>query len=74
MRPHPHIGLGDRHLSVRRQIMHRDSLGSAQAIAPGDVNWMTAGKGIVHSERTAPEWKAQPGQQDFRHPELGGAA
>src|SRR5262249_5872920 len=35
-------------------IVHRDSLGSVQAIAPGDVNWMTAGRGIVHSERTAP--------------------
>jgi redox-sensitive bicupin YhaK (pirin superfamily) len=47
------------------KIFHRDSLGSAQPITPGDVNWMTAGRGIVHSERTAPEWKAEPGRKMF---------
>jgi redox-sensitive bicupin YhaK (pirin superfamily) len=39
------------------EILHRDSLGTVQAIRPGEVNWMTAGKGIVHSERTAPEMR-----------------
>jgi len=55
VRPHPHIGLGTVTYLFEGEIVHRDSLGSVQAIAPGDVNWMTAGRGIVHSERTAPE-------------------
>jgi len=63
VRPHPHIGLATVTYLFEGEIMHRDSLGSAQAIKPGDVNWMTAGKGIVHSERTAPEWKAQAGRR-----------
>ena len=55
VRPHPHIGLATvTYLFGGRQI-HRDSLGSVQIIHPGDVNWMTAGKGIVHSERSVPE-------------------
>ncbi len=62
-RPHPHIGLATVTYLFEGRIMHRDSLGSEQAIAPGDVNWMTAGKGIVHSERTAAEWKAAPGRR-----------
>lgn len=55
VRPHPHIGLATVTYLFDGEILHRDSLGSVQAITPGDVNWMTAGKGIVHSERTSPE-------------------
>ena len=55
VRPHPHIGLATVTYLFDGEIMHRDSLGSKQLIRPGDVNWMTAGRGIVHSERTAPE-------------------
>jgi len=55
VRPHPHIGLATVTYLFDGEIMHRDSLGSAAAIRPGEVNWMTAGRGIVHSERTAPE-------------------
>src|SRR5690606_25567202 len=43
------------------EILHRDSLGSVQRISPGDVNWMTAGRGIVHSERTPPDLRASGG-------------
>ena len=52
VRPHPHIGLATVTYLFEGSIVHRDSLGSLQMIAPGDVNWMTAGQGIVHSERT----------------------
>jgi len=52
VRPHPHIGLSTVTYLFEGEILHRDSLGSAQAIRPGDVNWMTAGRGIAHSERT----------------------
>lgn len=52
VRPHPHIGLATVTYLIEGEIMHRDSLGSLQAIRPGEVNWMTAGQGIVHSERT----------------------
>ena len=55
VRPHPHIGLATVTYLFAGELFHRDSLGSAQAIRPGDVNWMIAGRGIVHSERTAPE-------------------
>jgi redox-sensitive bicupin YhaK (pirin superfamily) len=55
VRPHPHIGLATVTYLFEGAILHRDSLGSVQRIVPGDVNWMTAGRGIVHSERTAPE-------------------
>ena len=55
VRPHPHIGLATVTYLFEGEIIHRDSLGSHQAIRPGDVNWMTAGRGIVHSERTAAE-------------------
>jgi redox-sensitive bicupin YhaK (pirin superfamily) len=54
VRPHPHIGLATVSFLFDGEIMHRDSLGSLAAIHPGDVNLMTAGRGIVHSERTAP--------------------
>ena len=53
VRPHPHIGLATVTYLFDGEIVHRDSLGSAQVIRPGEVNWMIAGRGIVHSERTA---------------------
>ncbi len=52
VRPHPHIGLSTVTWLFDGSIFHRDSLGSEQPIAPGELNWMTAGRGIVHSERT----------------------
>jgi redox-sensitive bicupin YhaK (pirin superfamily) len=55
VRPHPHIGLATVTYLIDGEIIHRDSLGTLQAIRPGEVNWMTAGRGIAHSERTAPE-------------------
>ena len=51
VRPHPHIGLSTVTYLFDGEIMHRDSLGSEQPIRPGEVNWMTAGRGITHSER-----------------------
>ena len=59
VRPHPHIGLATVTYLFDGEIMHRDSLGTAAPIRPGEVNWMTAGRGIVHSERTGPERRAQ---------------
>ncbi len=64
VRPHPHICLATVTYLFEGEIFHRDSLGYAQPIQPGDVNWMTAGRGIVHSERTAPE---QLGQERALH-------
>ena len=58
VRPHPHVNLATVTYLFDGEIVHRDSLGSLQAIRPGDVNWMTAGRGIVHSERTSPELRA----------------
>jgi redox-sensitive bicupin YhaK (pirin superfamily) len=55
VRPHPHIGLATISYLFEGEIMHRDSLGNAQPIRPGEVNWMTAGRGIAHSERTPPD-------------------
>jgi redox-sensitive bicupin YhaK (pirin superfamily) len=55
VRPHPHIGLATVTYLFDGVILHRDSLGSVQPIHPGDVNWMTAGRGIAHSERTPDE-------------------
>ena len=55
VRPHPHIGLATVTYLFEGEILHRDSLGSVQTIRPGAVNWMTAGHGIVHSERTPQE-------------------
>jgi redox-sensitive bicupin YhaK (pirin superfamily) len=52
VRPHPHIGLATVTYLYQGEIMHRDSLGFVQPIRPGELNWMTAGRGIVHSERT----------------------
>jgi len=54
VRPHPHIGLATVTYLFDGALLHRDSLGNVQEIRPGDVNWMTAGRGIVHSERTPP--------------------
>ena len=51
VRPHPHIGLSTVSYLFDGEIMHRDSVGSEQPIRPGEVNWMTAGRGITHSER-----------------------
>ena len=59
VRPHPHIGLATVTYLFEGEILHRDSLGSSQVISPGAVNWMTAGLGIVHSERTPPEARAR---------------
>ncbi len=58
VRPHPHLGLATVTYLFEGGQVHRDSLGSVQAIEPGDVNWMTAGRGIVHSERTGPQMRA----------------
>lgn len=58
VRPHPHIGLSTVTYLFEGEILHRDSLGTVQAIQPGAINWMTAGRGIVHSERTSPERRA----------------
>ncbi len=59
VRPHPHIGLATLTWLFEGEIMHRDSLGCVQNIRPGQVNWMTAGRGIVHSERTPEERRGQ---------------
>src|SRR5262249_31393647 len=53
--PHPHIGLATVTYLYEGELVHRDSLGSEQVIRPGEVNWMTAGRGIVHSERSPAE-------------------
>jgi redox-sensitive bicupin YhaK (pirin superfamily) len=81
VRPHPHIGLATVTYLFDGAIVHKDSLGSDQSIRPGDVNWMTAGRGIVHSERTGPElrrhgsfvhgiqsWVALPLEQEESEP------
>jgi redox-sensitive bicupin YhaK (pirin superfamily) len=81
VRPHPHIGLATVTYLFAGTIMHRDSLGYALAIEPGAINLMTAGRGIVHSERTPPEllaagqflhgiqtWMALPGDREEMDP------
>jgi redox-sensitive bicupin YhaK (pirin superfamily) len=81
VRPHPHIGLATVTYLFEGEIVHRDSLGHHQLIRPADVNWMIAGRGIVHSERTAPErrraehrlhgiqaWVALPEAEQEREP------
>jgi redox-sensitive bicupin YhaK (pirin superfamily) len=81
VRPHPHINLATVTYLFEGSIFHRDSLGSARAIEPGAINWMTAGRGIVHSERTPPEarasgphlhglqlWVALPQREEEREP------
>ena len=64
VRPHPHINLATLTYLFEGQIRHRDSLGTDLAIAPGAVNWMRAGRGIVHSERTS-EARRRDGQRLF---------
>jgi redox-sensitive bicupin YhaK (pirin superfamily) len=59
VRPHPHIGLATVTYLLNGAMMHRDSLGSVQRIEPGAVNWMSAGRGIVHSERAPDDLKHQ---------------
>ncbi len=58
VRPHPHIGIATLTYLFEGEILHRDSLGVVQRIVPGEVNWMVAGRGIVHSERTPDELRA----------------
>ncbi len=55
VRPHPHIGLGTVTYLLQGAFEHRDSIGTRQMICPGEVNWMLAGRGVTHSERTDPE-------------------
>jgi redox-sensitive bicupin YhaK (pirin superfamily) len=62
--PHPHIGLATVTYLFEGELLHRDSLGTIQPIRPGEVNWMTAGSGIAHSERTPPE-KRKTGSEIF---------
>src|SRR5882762_1120898 len=61
VRPHPHIGLATVTYLFEGEILHRDSLGTVQPIRPGEVNWMRAGRGIAHSERTPPSARAAGG-------------
>ena len=60
VRPHPHIGLATVTYLYRGEFHHRDSLGSSQVILPGAVNWMVAGRGVTHSERTGAATRAAP--------------
>lgn len=69
VRPHPHIGLATVTWLFEGAILHRDSLGHVQRIEPGDVNWMTAGRGIVHSERSPDDQRSGP---DGKGPRLHG--
>ena len=59
VRPHPHIGLSTVTYLFEGSMLHRDSLGKVQRIEPGAINWMTAGRGIVHSERTPDDLRHQ---------------
>jgi redox-sensitive bicupin YhaK (pirin superfamily) len=59
VRPHPHINLATVTYLFEGALLHRDSLGFVQEIRPGEVNWMTAGSGIVHSERTPENTRTQ---------------
>ena len=60
VRPHPHIGLATVTYLFEGAMMHRDSTGAVQRIEPGAINWMTAGRGIVHSERTPDDLRGRP--------------
>ncbi|MFV0409441.1 MAG: pirin family protein [Paracoccus sp. (in: a-proteobacteria)] len=60
VRPHPHIGLGTVTYLYRGDFHHRDSIGSDQIIRPGELNWMVAGKGVTHSERTSAAGRSGP--------------
>ena len=81
VRPHPHIGLATVTYLYEGELLHRDSLGTVETIRPGELNWMSAGRGIVHSERTPPElrptttelfgiqsWVALPRDQEESEP------
>ncbi|MGH8620845.1 MAG: pirin family protein, partial [Burkholderiales bacterium] len=83
VRPHPHIHLATVTYLFEGEIVHRDSLGSLLPIRPGAINWMTAGRGIVHSERTGPElreagsrlhglqlWVALPAEHEESDPDF----
>ncbi len=59
VRPHPHIGLGTVTYLYQGEFEHRDSIGTHQMIYPGEVNWMVAGRGVTHSERTSDETRAR---------------
>lgn len=60
VRPHPHIGLSTVSYLFEGEILHRDSIGAVQRIEPGAINWMCAGRGIVHSERLPPDRRDAP--------------
>jgi redox-sensitive bicupin YhaK (pirin superfamily) len=60
VRPHPHIGLATVTYLFAGEVRHRDNIGSDQIIVPGDVNWMTAGRAIAHSERTTADERTHP--------------
>lgn len=60
IRPHPHIGLATVTYLYKGEFHHRDSIGTDQIIYPGEVNWMTAGRGVTHSERTSKETRKNP--------------
>ena len=60
VRPHPHIGLSTVTYLFEGAMQHRDSTGAVQRMAPGQLNWMRAGRGIVHSERTPDDLRQQP--------------
>ena len=62
VRPHPHIGLATVTYLFDGEVLHRDSLGTVATIRPGELNWMTAGRGIAHSERTPPELRPSGSQ------------
>ena len=62
-RPHPHIGLATVTYLLEGEILHRDSLGTGADDPPGAVNWMTAGRGIAHSERTPRERTRSAGKR-----------
>ncbi|APR79252.1 Pirin-related protein [Minicystis rosea] len=59
--PHPHIGLSTVTYLLEGEAVHRDSIGSVQVVTPGEINLMTAGRGVVHSERSDPAWRARGG-------------
>ncbi len=61
VRPHPHIGLATVTYLYQGEFHHRDSTGADQMVYPGEVNWMIAGSGVTHSERTSEEMRKRPG-------------
>src|SRR5256885_2265573 len=67
VRPHPHIGLSTVTYFFAGENVHRDNMGTVQVNRPGDVNLMTAGRGVVHSERADPAWRARGGTMHGVH-------